>query len=115
MRIDYLLSRFRIQTKVSIFVVPFILCICAVGIIGLVTSHILSNRLVLSNETIRSLGGFRDLSAAMNQFLEHSSEAARDDVLSQTKVLMAFEPKTPQTRIASITDLRPADMFRRVG
>lgn len=83
MRIDDLLSRFKIQTKVSIFVVPFILCICAVGVIGFATSRTLSNRLVLSSEIMRSLGGFRDVSAAMNQFLEHSSTNARDAVLAQ--------------------------------
>jgi len=77
---EKLLSRVRIQTKVFIFVIPFILSIAAVGITGFYTSGLLQARMEISNSVLQALSGFRDLSAAMTKFLEAASEESRDQV-----------------------------------
>lgn len=80
MFIDRLLSRFRIQTKVLIFILPFIVSITAVGFTGLYASGLLQGRIEISNSVLQSLSGFRDVSAAMNRFLEQTTAENRDAV-----------------------------------
>ncbi len=80
MFIDKILARLKIQTKVVIFVLPFMASICAVGLTGLYASSLLQGRMEISNSVLQSLSGFKDVYAVMNQFLEDTSEQSRDSV-----------------------------------
>lgn len=83
MLIDQILSRFSISTKVIAFVLPFVLSITAVGLMGLYASGLLQQRMEISNGTMRSLNGFRNVNAAMTHFLDQTSEETRSTVLNQ--------------------------------
>ena len=88
MSFDKILSRFKIQTKVLVFIFPFVISISAVGLVGLYALGLLQGRLVISNSVMTSLSGFRDVSSAMSQFLGDSNEktlAGVKDRLSQQK------------------------------
>ncbi|NTJ67637.1 HAMP domain-containing protein [Agrobacterium rhizogenes] len=75
-----LLSRVRIQTQVMLFIAPFILSIMAVGATGFYASSLLQGRMDISNSVLQSLSGFRDLSAAMAEFLANATQENRDAV-----------------------------------
>ena len=99
MFVDRLLSRFRIQTKVLIFILPFVLSISAVGFTGLYASGLLQGRMEISNSVLQSLSGFRDVSASMDKFLGHASVQTRDAVsgnLAKTQEML----KTTQQQLA---------------
>lgn len=81
--IDHILSRFSISTKVIAFVFPFVLSITAVGLMGLYASGLLQQRMEISNGTMRSLNGFKNVTAAMTRFLDQTSEETRSAVLDQ--------------------------------
>jgi len=85
MNIDRILSRFRIQTKVLIFILPFVISITAVGVTGLYASGLLQGRMEISNSVLQSLSGFRDVSSAMNSFLENATAEKRDDLANRLK------------------------------
>ncbi|MBL0370717.1 methyl-accepting chemotaxis protein [Rhizobium sp. KVB221] len=85
MNIDRLLSRFRIQTKVLIFILPFVISITAVGVTGLYASGMLQGRMEISNSVLQSLSGFKDVSSAMAQFLDDTTLERRDDVAGRLK------------------------------
>lgn len=85
MFIDKLLSRFRIQTKVLIFILPFVVSISAVGFTGLYASGLLQGRMEISNSVLQSLSGFRDVAASMAKFLNDASPQTRDAVNSNLK------------------------------
>ncbi|MCM2290725.1 methyl-accepting chemotaxis protein [Allorhizobium sp. BGMRC 0089] len=85
MFIDRILSRFTIQTKVLIFIVPFVLIISAVGFTGLYATGLLQGRMDISNDVMQSLSGFRDVSAAMNSFLQNTTPQTRDAVTEKLK------------------------------
>ncbi|PDT33856.1 methyl-accepting chemotaxis protein [Rhizobium sp. M10] len=91
---DRLLSRFRLQTKVIIFVLPFIISICAVGFLGHYAAGLLQSRLETSSQVMQVLSGFRDVSASMREFLDEASEERRDrvkaDLLAQQSHLQAL-------------------------
>ncbi|PZM11960.1 methyl-accepting chemotaxis protein [Rhizobium tubonense] len=93
MLIDKILSRFKIKTKVLIFVLPFVISISAVGLTGLYASGLLQGRMEISNSVLQSLTGFKNLYASMDDFLRITSEPARDklytDLKSQEAVLNA--------------------------
>ena len=93
MFIDRILSRFRIKTKVLIFVLPFVLSISAVGFTGLYASGLLQGRMEISNSVLQSLSGFKDLFGSMDDFLRVTNEEARDklyaDVATQHATLNA--------------------------
>ena len=93
MFIDKILSRFKIKTKVLIFVLPFVVSISAVGLTGLYASGLLQGRMEISNSVLQSLTGFKNLYSSMNDFLAGTTEQARDklyaDVKSQGDVLNA--------------------------
>jgi methyl-accepting chemotaxis protein len=93
MFIDRILSRFRIKTKVLIFVLPFVLSISAVGFTGLYASGLLQGRMEISNSVLQSLSGFKDLFGSMDDFLRVTNEEARDklyaDVSTQHTTLSA--------------------------
>ena len=78
MNIDRILSRFRIQTKVLIFILPFVVSITAVGVTGLYASGLLQGRMEISNSVLQSLSGFRDVGAAMKEFLDDATAEKRD-------------------------------------
>ncbi len=78
--IDRILSRFNIQTKVLIFILPFVISISAVGFTGLYASGLLQGRIEISNSVLQSLSGFRDVSASMTSFLANTTEEARADL-----------------------------------
>jgi methyl-accepting chemotaxis protein len=81
MFIDKILARFKIQTKVLFFILPFVVSICAVGMTGLYASGLLQGRMEISNSVLQSLSGFRDVYSGMNAFLTDASEKSRDDVI----------------------------------
>jgi methyl-accepting chemotaxis protein len=83
MSFDSILSRFRIQTKVLVFIFPFVVSISAVGIVGLYAVELLQGRLIISNSVMTSLSGFRDVSAAMTRFLGDSTDASYKDVTTR--------------------------------
>lgn len=77
-KIDQMLARFKIQTKVLIFILPFVVTITAVGITGLYATGILRGRMAISNNVMQSLSGFKDVSAAMTGFLGNATPETRD-------------------------------------
>jgi len=85
MNIDRILSRFRIQTKVLIFILPFVVSITAVGVTGLYASGLLQGRMEISNSVLKSLSGFRDVGAAMKDFLDDATPEKRDQLASLLK------------------------------
>jgi methyl-accepting chemotaxis protein len=85
MLIDGILSRFKIQTKVILFIMPFVICISAVGLTGLYATGLLQGRMEISNSVLQSLSGFRDLSDAMARFLADTSEETRTNVTQKLK------------------------------
>jgi methyl-accepting chemotaxis protein len=93
MFIDRVLARFKIQTKVLVFILPFVLSICAVGFTGLYASGLLQGRMEISNSVLQSLSGFKDVYAGMNRFLQDTSKESRDAVderlTAQVSVLQA--------------------------
>ena len=91
MFIDKILSRFKIKTKVLIFVLPFVISISAVGLTGLYASGLLQGRMEISNSVLQSLTGFKNLYGSMDDFLRITNETLRDklyeDIKSQQNVL----------------------------
>src|SRR6218665_502824 len=107
MFIDRILARFKIQTKVLLFIFPFVVSICAVGITGLYASGLLQGRMEISNSVLQSLNGFKDVYAGMSQFLQHTTEENRDGVyakLGAQKEVLAdtmngLDPKADKTKL----------------
>ncbi|NTJ43654.1 methyl-accepting chemotaxis protein [Agrobacterium larrymoorei] len=81
--IDNLLARFKIQTKVIIFIAPFVASILAVGLSGLYTSNILQSRMDISNGVLQSLTGFKGVYASMTSFLANTNEESRTELHKQ--------------------------------
>ncbi|WP_082478398.1 HAMP domain-containing methyl-accepting chemotaxis protein [Rhizobium sp. Leaf386] len=100
MKIDQLLARFRIQTKVLIFIVPFIVSIVAVGITGLYATGTLRGRMTVSNNIVQSLSGFKEVSAAMTAFLANATVERRDLVAEKLNEQIAVLSNT-------MSDLKP--------
>ncbi len=94
MFIDRILARFKIQTKVLVFILPFVLSICAVGFTGLYASGLLQGRMEISNSVLQSLSGFKDVYAGMNRFLQNTSEETRDAVNERLKAQVALLRQT---------------------
>ena len=91
MVIDRVLSRFKIKTKVLLFVLPFVVSISAVGLTGLYASGLLQQRMEISNNVLQSLTGFKELYASMDAFLKETTDTTRakvhDDIARQADVL----------------------------
>lgn len=85
MVIDRLLARFKIQTKVIAFIVPFLASISAVGLSGLYASNLLQTRMDMSNAVLQSLSGFKSVYAGMTDFLKNTNEATRSALSLQVK------------------------------
>nr|WP_210314691.1 HAMP domain-containing methyl-accepting chemotaxis protein [Rhizobium sp. AQ_MP] len=80
------------------FVLPFVLSITAVGLMGLYASGLLQQRMEISNGTMRSLNGFKNVTGAMARFLNQTSEETRSVVLDQ----LASQQLTLNQNIAEI-------------
>ncbi len=85
MLVDAILSRFRIKTKVLIFVLPFVVSISAVGFTGLYASGLLEGRMNLSNSVLQSLSGFKELAGSMHEFLQKPNDETHNRVLDYLK------------------------------
>ena len=94
MLIDKILSRFRIKTKVLIFVLPFVVTISAVGLTGLYASGLLQGRMEISNSVLQSLSGFKDLYGSMDDFLRVTSPEARDKLTAELKTQQGVLDRT---------------------
>ena len=82
MLVDKVLSRFKIKTKVLIFVLPFVISISAVGLTGLYASGLLEGRMNLSNNVLQSLSGFKELAGSMHEFLQKTDEDSHNRLTS---------------------------------
>jgi methyl-accepting chemotaxis protein len=72
------MSRFKIQTKVIVLVLPFVVSISAVGLTGLYASGLLQGRMEISNSVLQSLSGFKQVFASMSDFLMQPSQDRHD-------------------------------------
>ncbi|MGV1897011.1 MULTISPECIES: methyl-accepting chemotaxis protein [Rhizobium/Agrobacterium group] len=77
MLFDRLLSRCKIQTKVLVFIVPFVLSISAVGLTGYYASRILQGQMEVTNSVVNTLSGFKNVYAAMTAFLQKTTDASK--------------------------------------
>jgi methyl-accepting chemotaxis protein len=89
--IDKFMSRFKIQTKVIVLVLPFVVSISAVGLTGLYASGLLQGRMEISNSVLQSLSGFKQVFSSMSGFLMKPSPEthtlAAKDVNEQVALL----------------------------
>jgi methyl-accepting chemotaxis protein len=89
--IDRFMSRVRIQTKVIVLLLPFVISISAVGLTGLYASGLLQGRIEISNSVLQSLSGFKQVFSSMSGFLMKPSPETHDqaakDVASQLGLL----------------------------
>lgn len=83
MIIDNLLARFKIQTKVIVFIAPFVASILAVGLSGLYASNLLQSRMDVSNTILQSLTGFKEVYGGMTSFLSNTNEETRSALYRQ--------------------------------
>ena len=109
MLIDKILARFKIQTKVLVFILPFVLSICAVGFTGLYASGLLQGRMEISNSVLQSLSGFKDVYAGMNRFLQDTTEenrkAVHERLTAQVGVLQAtMDSLAPEADRSKLVD-----------
>ncbi|MBB4234737.1 methyl-accepting chemotaxis protein [Rhizobium esperanzae] len=77
------LSRFSIQTKVILFLVPLLATIGGVGAIGHYSSGMLSSRLSVSSDILDALTGFKDTYADMTSFLRRTTADNKDAVAAR--------------------------------
>ncbi len=80
---EAILSRFSIQTKVILFLVPLLATIGGVGAIGHYSSAMLSSRLSVSSDILDALTGFKDTYADMTSFLRRTTEDNKDAVAAR--------------------------------
>lgn len=113
MFIDRVLARFKIQTKVIVFIAPFILSILAVGLSGLYTSKLLQGRMDISNTTLQSLTGFKNVYESMTSFLHDTTEETRSGLHRQVDEQIAFLKMTGDGNDPAILDA--IDRTSRVG
>lgn len=66
---DRVLSRFKIQAKVVMLILPLLLALAAVGSVGLYTTKVLEARMTVSNDVVQLLSGFKRVYAAITLFL----------------------------------------------
>ncbi|MBX9456666.1 MAG: methyl-accepting chemotaxis protein [Rhizobium sp.] len=89
--IDRMMSRVKIQTKVIVLLLPFVISITAVGLTGLYASGLLQGRIEISNSVLQSLSGFKQVYSSMSGFLMKPSAETHDraaqDVATQLDLL----------------------------
>ena len=76
--IDKFMSRVKIQTKVIVLLLPFVVSITAVGLTGLYASGLLQGRIDISNSVLQSLTGFKQVFSSMSGFLLKPSTESHD-------------------------------------
>ena len=76
------MSRVKIQTKVVILLLPFVVSITAVGLTGLYASGLLQGRIEISNSVLQSLTGFKQVFSSMSGFLQKPSTESHDQAAS---------------------------------
>ncbi|WHA42912.1 methyl-accepting chemotaxis protein [Agrobacterium larrymoorei] len=104
MFIDTLLARFKIQTKVVVFIAPFIASILAVGLSGLYTSKLLQGRMDVSNTVLQSLTGFKEVYGSMTSFLHDTKEETRVTLHKQIDDQITFLRMTGDGNAPEIKD-----------
>ena len=91
MLVDRLLARFKIQTKVLVFIFPFVVSISAVGLTGLYASNMLQGRMDISNTVLQTLSGFKKVYVSMTTFLQETNEQTRaaldEEIATQSAAL----------------------------
>lgn len=80
---EAILSRFSIQTKVLVFLVPLVATIGCLGTLGYYSSNTLSSRLSVSNTVLDALTGFKDTYADMTKYLRKTTEANKSVVIGR--------------------------------
>lgn len=105
MKIDNLLSRFKIQTKIFLMVTPFVLSIGLVGIVGLYSNQILRGRIEISNVVLQSMDGYKQAFASISGFLrdpvkENYERAAADVQQQKTRLATVIATLKAQTDVA---------------
>ena len=95
--IDKFMSRFKIQTKVIVLVLPFIASISAVGLTGIYASSLLQDRMEISNSVLQSLSGFKDVYASMNRYLLVTSQETHDNARKTADDQLASLQATAQS------------------
>jgi methyl-accepting chemotaxis protein len=83
--IDKLMSQARIQTKVIVLLLPFVVSIGAVGLTGLYASGLLQGRMEISNSVLQSLSGFKQVFSSMSGFLMKPSEETHARALNDAR------------------------------
>lgn len=102
--IDNLLARFKIQTKVIVFIAPFIASILAVGLSGLYASNLLQSRMDVSNTILRSLTGFKEVYGGMTSFLNNTNDETRTALHRQLSDQADFLRNTADASSPEIKD-----------
>ncbi|MDB5525975.1 MAG: Chemotaxis protein [Rhizobium sp.] len=90
------MSRFKIQTKVIVLVLPFVASISAVGLTGLYASSLLQGRMEISNSVLQSLSGFKEVYASMNRYLLVTSQETHDAAIKTVSDQLAILRGTAQ-------------------
>jgi methyl-accepting chemotaxis protein len=91
------MSRFKIQTKVIVLVLPFVLSISAVGLTGLYASGMLQGRMEISNSVLQSLSGFKRVFASMSEFLMRPTQPNHDRAAQDAADQLALLKQTTET------------------
>lgn len=104
MIIDNLLARFKIQTKVIVFIAPFVASILAVGLSGLYASNLLQSRMDVSNTILQSLTGFKEVYGGMTSFLANTNDETRTALHRQLSEQASFLNATQDGNSAEMKD-----------
>ena len=90
------MSRFKIQTKVIVLVLPFVVSISAVGLTGLYASGVLQGRMEISNSVLQSLSGFKRVFASMSDFLMQPTQERHDRAAKDAGEQLALLAETAE-------------------
>ncbi|MBB4010177.1 methyl-accepting chemotaxis protein [Allorhizobium taibaishanense] len=74
---DRLLSHYKIQTKVLVFIIPFVLAISAVGAAGYYASRLLQGQMEVTNNVVNTLSGFKNVYQSMTVFLQQTNDSTK--------------------------------------
>lgn len=108
MWIDALLSRFKIQTKVLFFVVPFALSLAAITLSSFYAASKIESRMEISNTMLKQLSGFKGVFVTMSDFLHRPDEASFKAARSAVDVQARLGQEAIETidGRADVTELR---------
>ncbi len=102
------MSRFKIQTKVIVLVLPFVASISAVGLTGLYASGLLQGRMEISNSVLQSLSGFKQVFASMSGFLMQPTQENHDRAAKDTEDQLTLLKETTES-LRKDTDVSTLD------